>query len=100
MRPSGDEIEPRNARALQLAAAVAAFDPNSQGIRMWSVSKRGVRDPSPTSLLHAHEEVAADQLNARPESAARADRTDGFPLGDYGRRATEAPGHRDGSSRS
>ena len=64
------------------------------------VSKRGVRDPSPTSLLHAHEEVAADQLNARPESAARADRTDGFPLGDYGRRATEAPGHRDGSSRS
>ena len=65
-----------------------------------AVSKRGVRDPSPTSLLHAHEEVAADQLNARPESAARADRTDGFPLGDYGRRATEAPGHRDGSSRS
>ena len=64
------------------------------------VSKRGGRDPSPTSLLHAHEEVAADQLNARPESAARADRTDGFPLGDYGRRATEAPGHRDGSSRS
>ena len=64
------------------------------------VSRRGVCDPSPTSLLHAHEEVAADQLNARPESAARADRTDGFPLGDYGRRATEAPGHRDGSSRS